>query len=49
MVDAASEAFMDLRELAMKRVKATTATMAGERIGQPDIIPSRGATRPPGN
>jgi predicted phage terminase large subunit-like protein len=49
MVDAASEAFNDLRELEMKRVKAKTRTMAGERIGvPPQTGQPRGQTRPPG-
>lgn len=49
MVDAASEAFNDLRELEMKRVKAKTATLAKERIGEPPSLgPLRGGTRPPG-
>lgn len=49
MVDAASEAFADLRELALRRVKAKTASMAKERIGEPPHTGSvRGATRPPG-
>jgi predicted phage terminase large subunit-like protein len=49
MVDAASEVFNDLRELEMKRVKAKTATMAGQRSGEPPTLgPIRGQTRPPG-
>lgn len=50
MVDAAANAYLDLVELAQRRHKAAAATVAGQRIGQPDAPPPlRGATRPPGN
>jgi predicted phage terminase large subunit-like protein len=51
MVDAASEAFLDLLEFAKRRKRAETRTMAGERIGEQPVVPGgiRGATRPPGS